>query len=62
MVSADTEQSGQESFLNLDLIRGRELSDFKEDPDVENIHHEINWERTRELQAMPKYQRFREWC
>ena len=22
----------------------------------------MNWEKTHELQAMPKYKRFREWC
>ena len=48
--------------LKIDSIRARELSDFLEDPDKENLHHEINWEKTKELQAMPKYQRFREWC
>mmetsp|Transcript_41062 Transcript_41062/g.53851 ORF Transcript_41062/g.53851 Transcript_41062/m.53851 type:complete len:141 (+) Transcript_41062:76-498(+) len=44
------------------MIRGRNISDFLDDPDVENLHHQINWERTRELQAMPKYKRYREWC
>ena len=35
--------------LKIDSIRARELSDFLEDPDKENLHHEINWEKTKEL-------------
>ena len=63
MVSADEDDgSPEQQNYDLDLIRGRELSDFKEDPDKENLHHEINWEKTNELQAMPKYRRFKQWC
>lgn len=51
-----------EGELNLDLIHARQITDFQDDPDFEDIHHEINIERTRELQAMPKYKKFREWC
>jgi len=35
--------------LDFEMIRGRNISDFLDDPDVENLHHQINWERTREL-------------
>ena len=48
--------------FSINAIRVSEMSDFKDDPDKENLHNEINWEKTRELQSMPKYKRFREWC
>ena len=45
----------------LDLLRVPSMTDFKQDPDAENLHIGINWERTRELQAMPKYKAFKAW-
>ena len=41
--------------FNIEQLRTKEMSDFKNDPDKEDMHFGINWEKTRKLQAMPKY-------
>ena len=48
----DEEQLSQPSkrlMRGIECLRARNLGDFLQDPDVENLHHEVNWVRTREL-------------
>lgn len=48
--------------FDIDALRTKEMTDFQNDPDPENLHFGINWERTRELQSQPRYQKFKLWC
>ena len=41
--------------LDIESLRPCEMTDFKNDPDRENLPNTINWEATRALQAQPKY-------
>ena len=38
-----------ENNFNIDHLRTSEMTDFKNDPDKENLHFGINWEKTRAL-------------
>ena len=39
------------SELDINNLLTKEMGDFVDDPDRENLHFGINWEKTRELQA-----------
>ena len=50
--SENTEDQKKKSDgLDIEYLRAHKMHDFLDDPDPENLHFGINWEKTRELQS-----------